>query len=258
MAYFLGIDIGSRHTKGVLVDDNSIIDRHILPSGINYRDTAIKIRNELLYKNRMIPEDIGGTVATGHQLTVTLADEYVIDIRCTARGIHEVFPQARTIIDIQNQSSQVILINAQGLVKNFIISEKCAGGSGRFLEVVANVLRINLEEIGNLSLKACKPVSFTTGCAVFSESEAISRVAEGENKEDILAGVNIAIADKISALVSRVGMEEPCAVTGGGALNNGLVHYLENRLGIKLLIPDIPQFITALGAAVMARENYLA
>ncbi|MBM4432690.1 MAG: 2-hydroxyglutaryl-CoA dehydratase, partial [Chloroflexi bacterium] len=147
-------------------------------------------------------------------------------------------------------------INEKGQVINFVVSEKCAAGSGRFLNIMANVLRIKLEDIGPLSLKAKKPVTFTTGCAVFGESEAISRVSEGASKEDILAGVHKALAKKVSALVERVGLEKDCAISGGGALNIGLVKSVEEELGCKLLVPPQPQFVTALGAAIMAEEKH--
>ena len=131
---------------------------------------------------------------------------------------------------------------------------KCAAGGGCFLDIIANVLQINLEDIGPLSLKSDNPVIFTTACAVFGESEAVSRVAEGVAKEDILAGIHEALASKISALVHRVGLEEKCAISGGGGLNVGLVKRVEERLGVQLLVPPQPQLITALGAAILAEE----
>jgi (R)-2-hydroxyacyl-CoA dehydratese activating ATPase len=255
MSYFLGIDIGSRTSKGILVDENGEIAKDLLPSGIDYRKTAEQLRANLLQKANLAAEQIRYTVSTGNTTEITFSDEYVTDIKCTARGMHLLFPLARTIIDIQNQSSQVILVNPQGQVKNFVISEKCAGGSGRFLEVVANVLRIKVEDIGPLSMRATKPAVFTTSCAVFGESEAISRVAEGETKEDILAGVNSALAEKIGALVGRVGLEEPCAAAGGGALNSGLIRSLEDKLKVKLLVPAEPQMVAGRGAAIISREK---
>lgn len=155
---------------------------------------------------------------------------------------------------MQGQSSQVIQLNEKGEVVNFIISEMCASGSGRFLEVIANVLQVRLEDIGPLSLKSKSPVSFTTACAVFVESEAISRVAEGFSKEDILAGIRSSLASKISALVARLGLEEPCAISGGGALNVGLIKRID-ELGFRLLVPPQPQLINALGAAIIASEQ---
>jgi predicted CoA-substrate-specific enzyme activase len=149
-------------------------------------------------------------------------------------------------------STQVIRVNSEGRVINFAVSERCAAGSGRFLNIMANVLRIDLNDVGLLSLKSRNPVNFTTGCAVFGESEAISRVSEGASKEDILAGVHKALADKISGLVSRVKLVMECAISGGGGLNEGLVKSLEEKLQIELKVPPKPQFVNALGAAVMA------
>jgi len=213
------------------------------------------LRAELLAKTGLSPQDIAYTVATGQgSASVPYSDGEVTDIRCSARGINKIFPSARTLIDIQAQSSQIIRLNERGQVVNFVVSEKCAAGSGRFLEVIANVLQVELGDIGPLSLKSETPVTFTTGCAVFGESEAISRVAEGYTKEDILAGVHQALADKISALIQRVGLEEECALSGGGGLDIGLIKSVEEKLGVKLLVPEQPQMVTALGAAIMAEE----
>ena len=256
MAFFMGIDIGSVASKGVITGDKAEI-YHIIPSGSNYRAAAEKLRDELLLKARLQPEDIACTAVTGHGVDkIPFGNRSIADIRCCARGINRLFPRVRTVIDIQGQSSQVIRVGKEGRVVNFAVSEKCASGSGRFLEIIANVLRVELEDIGELSIGSKNPVVFTTGCAVFGESEAISRVAEGIPKEDILAGVHRAIADKMVALVDKVGLEQECAISGGGALNTGLVKDIEDSLGISLQIPDRPQMVNALGAAVMAEELY--
>ena len=256
MAWFMGIDIGSGTSKGVITKDGKPLAYLLLLSGVNYRGVAERLREELLAKMGLSPEDIAYTVATGHGAdSVSFSNERVVDIRCCARGISSVFPSVRTVIDIQGQSSRVLRITGAGQVTNFVVSEKCAAGSGRFLDVMANVLRIGIKDVGPLSLKSKNPVTFTTGCAVFGESEAISRVSEGASKEDILAGVHKTLASKISTLVARVGLEKDCAISGGGALNVGLVKSVEDGLGIKLLVPPQPQFITALGAAIMAEER---
>ena len=255
MAYFMGIDIGSGTSKGVITKDSELLTYHLLPSGVNYRAVAEKLREELLAKAKLSPKDIAYTVATGQgAANVAFSDQQVTDIRCCARGINRLLPSVRTVIDVQAQSSQVIRLSESGQVINFVVSEKCAAGSGRFLEVIANVLQIELKDIGSLSLKSKNPVTFTTGCAVFGESEAISRVAEGSAKEDILAGVHQALADKISALIDRVGLEKDCAISGGGGLDVGLIKRVEEKLGIKLLVPPQPQMVTAFGAAIMAEE----
>lgn len=256
MAWFMGIDIGSGTTKGVITEDSEPKAYHLLPSGVNYKAAAQKLREELLAEAGLSPEDIVRTVITGYGANdIPFGDEEVADIRCCARGINNIFPSVRTVIDVQGQSSQVIRVNGEGQVTNFVVSEKCAAGSGRFLDVIANVLRIDIKDVGPLSLKAKNPVMFSTGCAVFGESEAVSRVAEGFSKEDILAGVHEALANKISALINTVGLEKECAISGGGGLNVGLIKSVEEKLGIQLRVPPQPQFVTALGAAIMAKEG---
>jgi len=255
MAYFMGIDIGSTAGKGVITEDGRLLAYHLLPSGVNYRTAAQKLRKELLVTVGLSPKGIAYTVATGQGSgNVPFSNQQVTDIRCCGRGINSIFPSARTVIDVQAQSSQVIRLNESGQVTNFVASEKCAAGSGRFLEVIANVLQIDLKDIGPLSMKSKNLVTFTTGCAVFGESEAISRVAEGVAKEDILAGVHEALANKISALIDRVGLEKDCAISGGAGLDIGLIKSVEEKLGIRLLVPPQPRIVTALGAAIIAEE----
>ena len=256
MAWFMGVDIGSVYSKGVITKDNDLSAYHVILSGAHYRNTAEKIRQELLAKGELDEDQITRTVATGAGAgNVYFANKQVSDMVCTARGINSIFHSARTVIDVAGQSTKMIRIDDHGLVTNFVVSEKCAAGSGRFIEVIANVLRINLEEFGPLSIKSENPITFSTGCAVFGESEAISRVAEGIPKEDIAGGVNKALADKISSLANRVKLEEPCAICGGGALNMGLVKTIEHELNLPLLLDSNPQITTALGAAIIARTS---
>ncbi len=254
MACFMGIDIGSGTSKGVITRDGEFLTHHLLPSGINYRVAAQRLREELLAKAGLIAEDVADIVTTGHGAgIIPFSSRHVADMLCCARGINHIFPPIRTVIDVQGQSSQVIRLDEKGKVINFVVSEICASGSGCFLEVIANVLQVELKDIGPLSLKSQNPVTFTTGCAVFGESEAISRVSEGIPKEDILAGVHKALACKISALIDRVGLEEPCAISGGGGLNIGLIKSLE-ELGIRLMVPPHPHLVNALGTAIIAEE----
>lgn len=255
MAYYMGIDIGSGTSKGVILRDAELEAYHMLASGVDYRAAAQDLRDKLLIKAGLLDIELACTVATGHGAgIIPLNSRHVADMLCCAKGIHYVFPSARTVIDVQSQSSQVIQINEKGNVVNFGISEACASCSGCFLEVIANVLRIELDDIGPLSLNAKNPVTFTTGCAVFGESEAISRVAEGVPKEDILAGVHKALAGKLLALINNVGLNEPCAISGGGGLNIGLITRLR-ELGIQLLVPQQPHIVNALGAALLAEEQ---
>jgi len=255
MAYYLGIDIGSGTSKGVVTRNGDVIALHSFRSGVNYKLAGQKLRDELLAMAKLSMKDVAATVATGQGAgLVDYADRKIADIRCCARGMNSILPEVRTIIDVEGQSTYVLKINEKGQVINFITSERCAGGAGRFLDIIANVLQVPIEEIGSLSLKSNGPIVFTTACAVFGESEAVSRVAEGASKEDILAGVHKALAEKISSMVDRVGMEPEYGMCGGGAMNKGLVVWVQRRLGVELLVPPEPQYVIAIGAAIFARE----
>ncbi len=255
MPYYMGIDIGTGTSKGVIIRDASLEAYHSLPSGINYKAAADKLAAALLEKAGITMDDIRYTVSTGYGAgSVGYSRQNANDIRCCARGVYNLCPDARTVIDIEGQTTQVLRLGPQGQIANFVTSEKCASGSGRFLDIIANVLQIPLEEIGPRSLKSRNPVTFTTACAVFGESEAVSRVAEGVPAEDILAGVHRAMADKIATMMERVGIEERCAFCGGGGLNIGLVKALEAVLKVRLLVPPQPHLVTALGAALLAGE----
>jgi predicted CoA-substrate-specific enzyme activase len=256
MSWFMGIDIGSAYSKGVIIKDSELVASHIIISGANYRTSADAIRTKLIRQVNLSQNDIANTVATGSGAdNVYFASRKASDIVCTARGINNAFPQARTVIDVASQSTRVIRLNEEGIVTNFTASEKCAAGGGRFIEVIANVLRIELSDFGLLATRSKSPITFSTGCAVFGESEAITRISEGIPKEDIAAGVNKALASKISSLVKKLKLEEPCGVCGGGALNTALVKTIENELNTNLLVPPHPQLITALGAAIIAATS---
>lgn len=256
MSWFIGIDIGSAYSKGVIVRDFELVASHVIISGANYRTSAEVIRTELARQVNRSQSDIANTVAAGVGAdSVYFASRRANDIVCTARGINSAFPQVRTVIDVGSQSSRVIRLSGEGRVVNFAVSEKCAGGSGRFIEVIANVLRIDLIDFSAISARSKTPITFSTGCAVFGESEAITRISEGVPKEDIAAGVNKALASKVSSLVKKLKLEEPCAICGGGGLSAALVKTIEDELNTTLLVPQNPQLITALGAAIIAATS---
>ncbi|MGD0233048.1 MAG: acyl-CoA dehydratase activase [Syntrophorhabdales bacterium] len=256
MIYVLGIDIGSAFSKAVICADGDIKIYAVTPSGGNYGRTAERVRGEAVGKMGLSPGDLSYTVATGYgSAAVPFYDQSVTDISCQAKGVHRLFPKVQTVIDIGGQFSKVIKIDENGRATNFILNEKCAAGSGKFLQVIARLLHIEISDIGQLSLKSQKPVEFNTGCAVFAESEAVSRIAEGALVEDILAGVHKAMAAKIVNLVERTGPVGICTVTGGGAKDIGLVKAIEADLGITLLVPEEPQITAAYGAALLASEK---
>lgn len=256
MMYSVGIDIGSAFSKAVIISGGEIVSHRIMPSGGNYKSTAKEVVKKALEKAKLSSKDIGYAVATGYGASsATSANEVASDLSCQGRGVAYLFPSARTVIDIGGQFTRVFRVNEKGRVTAFLQSEKCAAGSGRFLQVIAKVLQVGLEDIGELSLRSKNRVDFNTGCAVFAESEAISRIAEGALKEDILAGLHRTLAAKIQSMVDRVGLEPDCAVVGGGAKDIGLVKSIEKSLGCKLLLPEEPQIIAALGAALLAEEK---
>lgn len=254
MTWCMGIDIGGRMIKGVISENRTLKTCHLFPSGFNYRTIVERLKEELLVKGGLLQKDIAYTLYTGQGArVVSSGKEQLTDIRCCVRGMNSFFPSARTIMDIGATSSRVIRIN-KGEITNYIVSEKCAAGSGYILELVANVLGIEFRDIGPISLKAQNAVAFASRCAVFTESEAISRISEGFSKEDILAGIHKVLANEIFVLANRIGLEEPCAISGGVALDFGQVKVLEEELKLRFLIPPQPQFVTALGAAIIADE----
>jgi predicted CoA-substrate-specific enzyme activase len=253
MVYVAGIDIGSAFSKAVVMAKNMIVSYHVLPSGGNYKLTADEVAGEALTRAKLSFTDIAYTVATGYGgASVSFSNEVVTDISCNGRGVSYLFPSARTVIDIGGQFTKVFKLDERGKPTAFLLSEKCAAGSGRFLQIIAKVLQIDLEDIGGLSLRSQRKVDFNTGCAVFAESEAISRIADGVLKEDILAGLHRTLAAKIQTMVERVRIEPECAVIGGGAKDIGLVRSIEESLGCSLLVPEEPQIVAALGAALIA------
>lgn len=253
---FAGVDIGSAFTKAVILKDRKIVAFEIVTSGGNYRKAAEKAISQVLSRASISFEDVAGIVITGvGAASAPFPSRQMSDISCQAKGVNYLFPQARTVIDIGGQSSKVIKITPEGNVVDFVISEKCAAGSGRFLQIMARILGIKIEDIGPLSLKSVQPVEFSTGCAVFAESETISRIAEGAKREDILAGVHKAIAAKVVTLVNRIGLEPECVLAGGGAEDIGLVKTVSEALGVQVLVPEHPRITAALGAACIAAER---
>ena len=252
--FFAGVDIGAAFTKALVLGDQGPVAYSIIPSGGDYAAAARKAVAQALGEAGLAAEALRATVATGVGAPkAPWAQVVVSDITCQGWGVHHLFPEVRTIIDIGGQATKVVKVDGEGRALDFVINEKCAAGSGRFLQVIARVLRLDFQDLGPLSLQARNPVEFSTGCAVFAESEAVSRIAEGARKEDLLAGVHQALAAKVFSLVQRVGLEKEIALTGGGAKDTGLVRSLEEQLKLKLWVPPEPQITAALGAALLAR-----
>ncbi len=256
LKYYAGVDVGSSFIKAVLVSHKRMIASKIIPSGGSYRETARRILNEVLSNAQVSVEQLSGIVVTGVGAeSASFQARQVSDISCQAAGCQFLFPSARIVIDIGGQFTRAVKLTPQGRVANFLMSEKCATGSGRFLQVIARILRIKVEEIGPLSLKSQTPVDFSTNCAVFAESETISRIAEGARTEDILAGVHRAMAAKVAMLTKTLRIEPEVVLTGGGGEDAGLVLAVSEALGIQVLVPEQPRLTAALGAARLAEEQ---
>ena len=256
MVFVLGIDIGSASSKGIALGDQGPLGSFECLSGGDFKLTAERIREELLYQTGISASDISRTIATGYgSKLVTFANEVKPDIVCQAKGVFSLLASVRTVIDVGDLYTKVLRIDENGSVHNFLLSGKCAGGSGRILQVIAKVLQLKVEEIGELSLKSKKRVEFNTGCAVFAESEAISRLSQEVTKEDLLAGIHRALAAQINSLAERIGVEQDVAMVGGGARDVGLVRALKEIRGHDILLPPNPHMTAALGAAIIAMES---
>jgi predicted CoA-substrate-specific enzyme activase len=256
MVFVLGIDIGSAASKGIALNERGVLGSFECPSGGDFKLTAEKVKEELFSQMGVSSKDISRTVATGFgSKSVTFADEVKPDIVCQGKGVFSLLPSVKTVIDVGDLYTKVLRINSNGSVHSFLLSGKCAGGSGRILQVIAKVLQIKVEEIGELSLKSQKRVEFNTGCAVFAESEAISRLSQEVKKEDLLAGIHRALAAQIESLVERMGVELDVAIVGGGARDVGLVQALKEIRGHDVLVPQNPHMTAALGAAIIARDS---
>jgi predicted CoA-substrate-specific enzyme activase len=256
MVFVLGIDIGSASSKGIILGNQGPMGSFECPSGGDFKRTAEILRKELLSRAGISAGDIPRTIATGFgSKLVAFADEVKPDIVCQAKGVASLLPSARTVIDVGDLYTKVLRIDGGGSVHHFLLSGKCAGGSGRILQVIAKVLQLKVEEIGELSLKSKKRVEFSTGCAVFAESEAISRLSQEVTKEDLLAGIHRALAAQINSLAERIGVQREVAMVGGGARDVGLVRALKEARGHDILLPPNPHMTAALGAALMAMES---
>ncbi len=252
--YFAGVDIGSTMTKVVIMNE-VVVASVIGVSGPEHRKLANRVMEEALSDAGLHFDDITYVVATGYgRINVPFADRQITEISCHARGVVSLLPTARTVIDIGGQDCKGIKLR-DGRVVDFVMNDKCAAGTGRFLEVVAEALGVRLEEMGELSLAAKNDVSISSTCTVFTEQEVVTKLAEGVSLADLVAGVHKAIATRIYGMVSRLKIEREVAVTGGGAKNIGLVRALEAKLGFPVIMPDEPLLTGAIGAALLGKDT---
>ncbi len=258
--YFAGIDSGSTSTDVVILDKNQqMVTGVILPTGAGAALGAERALEQALEQAGLQRGDIDAIVTTGYGRTaIQDGDKSITEITCHARGAHYLDPPVRTVIDIGGQDSKVIRLDENGAVVNFVMNDKCAAGTGRFLEMMARTLEMSLDDMSRRGLKYKEDITISSMCTVFAESEVVSLIAQNKPTDDIVHGLNKAVASKTAALAKRVGGQERYMMTGGVSKNQGLVKTLEEKLGTTLVVSEKAQLCGALGAALFAMDMVTA
>jgi predicted CoA-substrate-specific enzyme activase len=253
-----GIDIGSLSTKVVIMDEEQdILSYDVLRTNGNSVGAAETVFNNALDKAGLTREQVDYVMTTGYgRNSIPFADKEVSEITAHAKGANFLFPETGTVLDIGGQDSKAIKMDNDGQIADFVMNDKCAAGTGRFLEVMAQALGLCLESLSDLSRTSSTPTVISSFCAVFAESEVVSLVGDGREKADIARGIHEAIVGRTATLLNRVKMTAPITMTGGVAKNRGVVKVLEDKLNLKLNIPEEPQIIGALGAALIALKRF--
>jgi (R)-2-hydroxyacyl-CoA dehydratese activating ATPase len=253
--YTAGIDIGSISTKAVIMRDGQLLANRVIFTGYNAENAGKKVFDAILDDLQISASAITRIVATGYgRKSLAMADKSITEIMCHAAGARYLNPLIRSIIDIGGQDSKAILLDDHGKVANFAMNDKCAAGTGRFLEVMARAMEVDLDEFGRLSLKADLPARISSLCTVFAESEIISLIAKGEKRENIIAGIHESICARVLAMANRIGIKSPVMMTGGVAKNIGVVRAFEKAIGSPIEVSDYAQVNGAIGAALLAQD----
>jgi predicted CoA-substrate-specific enzyme activase len=253
--YTAGIDIGSISTKAVIMRDGQLLASRVILTGYNAENAGKKVFDAVLDDLQISASAITRIVATGYgRKGLAMADKSITEIMCHATGARYLNPLIRSIIDIGGQDSKAILLDDRGKVANFAMNDKCAAGTGRFLEVMARALEVDLDEFGRMSLKADLPARISSLCTVFAESEIISLIAKGEKRENIIAGIHESICVRVLAMANRIGIKSPVMMTGGVAKNIGVVRAFEKAIGSPIEVSDYAQVNGAIGAALLAQN----
>lgn len=255
--YSGGVDVGSTQTKAVLVDpDGGIAGRSLTETGADVMAAAERAFEEARANAGVGPEELGFVVGTGYgRYRVDFGDDQVTEIACHAKGAAAMFPETRTVLDMGGQDTKAIQIHPGGDVLDFCMNDKCAAGTGRFLQSAATALELELSDLGTIALQGKRPVSISTTCTVFAESEVLSWLARGRTIEDILLGVHRSMARRSFGLLRRVGIEKEITFTGGVSRNVAMVQVLADTLGMELNVSEESHFMGALGAALFAQER---
>lgn len=257
-----GVDIGSTSAKAVILCDGEVIASPILPTGTSPTLAGEKALKLALEKTRHSSNEDKLIVATGYgRVLAPFANETVTEITCHGRGAHHLSSGVRTVIDIGGQDAKAIFLDENGRIVNFLINDKCAAGTGRFLEFISSsVLGVPLQEMGMLSRSATQPAKISSRCTVFAQTEIVSLLAFGETKENIIAGLHKVIAERVGIMVRGVGVRPLVMLTGGVAKNDGVRRALEEELKTEIIVPTTidPQLVGALGAAIIANDHIRA
>lgn len=254
--YTLGIDVGSITTKAALVQDRNILGTGVVFTGYDVEAAAARIVDNLLRSLKVDLKDVDEIWATGYgRKSVPMAKKAVTEIMCHAAGAHLIDPAVRTVIDIGGQDSKGISLDEEGKVLNFVMNDKCAAGTGRFLEVMARAMELDLTRFEEMSLKAVTPAKISNLCTVFAESEIISLIASGEKRENIIAGIHQSIACRVASMINRLQIREKVMMSGGVAKNRGVVRALEKSLGVTIYVSPYAQELGAIGAAYLAARQ---
>jgi predicted CoA-substrate-specific enzyme activase len=256
--HLLGIDVGSLTTKAVVLGDDGIISYSITESGDEAEQSATAAMDQALRSAGLGVDDVAYIVTTGAGgKTVSFSRQHKSVNTCLARGIFHLFPEVRTVIDMGAESSGVLKLNARGRLTDWESQDKCASGTGIFLQQMSKLMRMSLEEMSDLSFEAKARAEVSNTCAVFAESEVISHVHRQPPTPpaDLVAGIYASMVSRVMVMCKRIGIEREVAVVGGVALNKGLINIVGQELGFEAVVPEVPQIVAALGAAVIAREN---
>ena len=251
----IGIDVGSITTKAAVAKDDEVIADKVVFTGYNARMAGEQVFESIIGECGINRDSIDRIISTGYgRNSLEFADRAVTEITCHAAGAYYLDRGVRSVIDIGGQDSKAIAVSDTGSPMDFAMNDKCAAGTGRFLEVMARALEVDLEEFGDVSLKAQQPAPISSLCTVFAESEVISLIAKGEFRENIIAGIHEAIASRVVAMANRVGFNARVMMTGGVAKNTGVVKALEQKIGQKIHVSDKSQLTGAIGAAIIAQS----
>ena len=253
--YFAGLDLGSTMTKVMVIDGEGNVCAHVAThTGAEHRRLANKVMEQALAQCNLPFTDISYVVVTGYgRINVPFADRQLTELTCHAKGVVSLFPTVRTAIDIGGQDAKGLKIR-DGKLADFVMNDKCAAGTGRFLEIIAALLDLEVDQLGDISARSTKKITISSTCTVFAQQEIVSLISQGTPLPDIVAGLHDAIANRVVRMVRRLKIEPDVVFTGGVAKNSGVIRAIEEHVGYDVLVPEDPLLSGALGAALMGRE----